>query len=227
MKAPHDGVASISELTKLAKLGFDKRAWYSRATNEILAVCRAENWNPLEFARKLAILSPQISVVRNCRATIAYFGQGKIFDNILPTVLRSMEIYETTGKIGGDKVSAFANALLGDQQAIVLDTWMGKALFPLHFGKDNPARFFRRKSTRLECEHRVWSVARRLQIAPRNCQAAIWSGTFRSYDRQPAFMPLWDTYQHWLAYDREFPLVGVIDLEDYKTAEASSFSEPF
>jgi len=210
---PSHRLNSAAYLEKLALAGLDKAKWYQRATEEIVKICARENWDVVEFTKKLAILSPQVAIRRNVRMALEYVGNGRHMGNTMKSIRRSLEIFEETGKIGGNKVPEFALALLGDDDAIVLDTWMAKAIVR---EPEPSVKHFARKATKAAAQVLVRKVAKRLGITPRECQAAIWSGMFRETGQNPQFFPVVEEYEKWLAYDRSFPLTGAIaDLDDY------------
>lgn len=219
---PSHRLISADKLEKLALAGIDRLDWYQQATEQIVKICAQENWDVVEFSRKLAILSPQVAIRRNVRMALEYVGNGHHMGNTVRSVKRSLEIYETTGKIGGNKVPEFARALLGDDEAIVLDTWMSKAMVR---EIDPSVKHFARKATKLAAQKLVRKVAKRLGISPRECQAAIWSGKFREAGQQPQYFPVCEEYAKWIAYDRQFPLNGAIvaDGPIVTTESADSF----
>lgn len=200
---------SVNHAERLARLGIDRANWYDRATVEIARVCNAEDWSIRTFTDTLAILSPRVSIIRNVRAALAYLGQGVHFPGTVRSVQRSLDIYNSTGKIGGRKVPYFARALKGDATAVTLDTWMAVAI--ARTNTTPTSSYFRRVATFERAEGIVRKVGVRLGLTPRDCQAAIWSGTFRSTGREPGYFPIWQEYQRWLAYDRKFPTIGSID----------------
>jgi len=210
-------LASVERTTALARAGLDKADWYSIATSEITRICVAERWNPITFTEQLSILSPRVSIRRNVRLALSYKGEGEFLGNVLPGVRRSMEIYNASGVIGGNKVPYFSRALLGDNDSITLDTWMAYALLVV---PDPTVTMFRRKATHKAANALVTKVAVRLGLTPRDCQAAIWCGRFRESGREPGYFPVYEEYERWLAYDRKFPRTGSIGVpNDDKRAD--------
>lgn len=209
MAKPSLPLANADRIEQLARGGYDLRRWYPRAIEEIAYICGQENWNATEFARVLALLSPQVAIRRNVRLALAYIGQGEFMRNTSPTIKRSVEIYKATGEINGPKVGAFAAALTGDKQAITLDTWMARAMLECEIEPN--VKHFRRVATRAAAYELIRTVGKRLGICPRDTQAAVWCGMFREFGRTPQYFPLVEEYERWLAYGREFPTWGVID----------------
>lgn len=204
---PSHSLNSVDYVAKLARNGLPWRTWYAKAIHEIESVCLLEQWPIDHFTSVLAILSPRCSVRRNIRGTLVYNGQNKLLTNTLPNVKRSLEIYLDTGRVGGSKVSCFCKALLGDDMAITLDTWMAYALLDM----ESPhIKYFERINTRTTANTLVCVVANMLDLSPRDCQAAIWCGMFLESGQIPQFFPVMEEYENWIAHDRRFPLSGVI-----------------
>lgn len=83
------------------------------------------------------------------------------------------------GKIRGLKTRPFAAALAGDEEAIVLDTWMAKI-----FGVDQ--KVFGTKRGVAEYSAHIRELARMTGLTPAQTQAALWCGYIRSLGRVPA-----------------------------------------
>lgn len=208
MAKPSHKLRSTKHVKRLAENGLQWSTWYDKAEAEAVAICEAEQWDRQHFTSCLAILSPRVSVRRNCRSAFVYCGQGaEFFSNTLPNVRKSLENYLFSGVVGGHKVPYFRNALLGDSQAVTLDSWMGYALLAC----DAPhIKYFRRNATFAASVKLVTRVGELLDLSPRDSQAAIWCGMFLESGQLPQFFPLWAEYENWLAQDRQFPLVGVV-----------------
>lgn len=209
-------------LRRFAEAGLDGADWYDRGQREIAEVCEVEGWDPERFTDTLAILSPQVSVRRNVRLALQYNGTGRLLDNVMGNVRRSLARYNDTGEIGGAKVSAFAAALKGDREAIVLDTWMARALLVAEF--EPSLAKLRRKATReLACK-RIRAVAKRIGLCPRDCQAAIWAGIIREFNGNPAGLVVKIEHSRWVSYGREFPASGpIVDFDSEGEKHANDF----
>ena len=208
MLPPHK-LQSVGHVTRLAIDGMDKGLpWYPMAMAEIESICSLENWPIVDFTNKLAILSPRVSVRRNCRATLAYCGQGGLFlGGIVKSIRQSMANYLSNGKLGGQKIRCFASALMGDCESVTLDSWMLKALLKI----DNPTGLeWKRVATRQEATKLVCKVAKRLSVSPRECQAMIWCGVFRQHGMEPQAFPLLQEYDNWVNHNRLFSQYGTI-----------------
>ena len=117
----------------------------------------------------LAVLSPQISVEMNVRYMLYAMMTGNTPDGLARTIRLSYEHYLRTGEIRGPKTKRFNAAIMGDQDAVVLDAHMGYAL-------NVPATKLRNKAIQVEAEKRVGWAANLLGRCPRDTQAMIWSG---------------------------------------------------
>ena len=214
---------SIGHVRNLALSGLEYRDWYERATREIKLVSTFERWPVTQFSDTLAILSPRVSVRRNVRATLIYYGQGrKHVASTMRNVRRSLEIYEQTGIIGGNKVPFFADSLRGNVESVCLDTWMSVALLDC----DEPTiKQFTRKNTFASACELVRTVGQQLGLTPRDCQACVWCGVFRTSGRIPPYYPIIEEYERWLGYNREFPLVGNIGEPKADDISASDWLE--
>jgi len=211
---PSYQIACYDRILRLAKIGIHKANWYQVAQKEIETVCKLENWSVADFTNKLAILSPQVAIRRNVRLAYTYYGNGRYLANILPTVRLSMDNYEATGIVGGKKVARFAEALQGDPQAIVLDTWMSKALIR-EPGEKPSVKHFDRKATRKACEKILRSVARKLDISPCSAQACVWCGIYKeTLGTNAQYFPILSEYDNWIAQDKAYPQVGPISVID-------------
>ena len=180
--------AGRSRLVRLAEMGWEYVDWYDAARAEMAQVCRREDWSIDRFAHALALTSARVKVKRNVKLALAYC-RGQQFA-CLPNTRRTLAYWETYGVVSprAHKLAAFAAALLGDTESVVLDVWMARALRVDHKtlgGRPNVQR---------ACVARVCSAARYLGMTPRDCQAAIWSGALADDGRNPMYYPILETY---------------------------------
>ena len=124
------------------------------------------------------------------RVSLHYMRTGEWLHAVIDNTKRAMQHYEETGEIRGPKTSAFAAALKGDKDAIVLDTWMAKAF-------EIEQHQFGRASVRRECECRVRQTARLCGYEPAQCQAAIWAGTMLRNGRRVQMLRVSDEMVLW------------------------------
>jgi hypothetical protein len=185
MKRSHK-MTTVVNLTEMARAGLDGAHWYEHASAAIEAVCDAEGWPTDVFIDVLAITSPRVQVKRNWKLAVDYMrngGNGYRPKGILPAVAVSLTLWEKTGTIRGAKTGAFASALKGNRDAVVLDVWMSRAL-------GVKQEHFSRLATWRSGVSRVRKVAAKLGIAPAQAQAAIWTAIVRQSGATPgAFNP--------------------------------------
>lgn len=141
--------------------------WYSEATQSIKAWCLEHGVDFAQACNVLAITSPRVQVKRNVSLTKAYLLTGST-SGLMQGVIKALQHYESTGEIRGNKTSAFARALQGDQDAVVLDTWMAK-WFAI------PQRVFRTGLYQV-FEQQVRDYASERGLTPASAQAEIWEG---------------------------------------------------
>jgi hypothetical protein len=158
----------------------------------------------------VAITSPRCAVKRNLRLAWAEFrGKPRPADMIRST-RAALDHYYSTGKIRGPKTSRFARVLRGDDNVVVVDTWMARAL-------NVPDRHARNPSTQRLAERVVFAVCKRLSRATgirwtlAETQAAIWTGCIRTFYK-----------------DGKIPLFRTADVGLYSTGPGGSLSDvPF
>lgn len=155
-------------LRKYALLGESGRKWYDKAQEEIVSWSDTNDVDWQKVSDITAITSQRVRVSRNIRLTKHYILNGRLPYGVLPAVKAALEHYEKTGEIRGPKTSAFASALKGNKEAIVLDVWMAKAL-------DVPQETFGTKRGRMIAEEQVSKISFSLGWPPAEVQASIWS----------------------------------------------------
>lgn len=163
----------LKSLLKFASEGSDHAKWYDDAQAQVVECAAQLGVTPRRFADILALTSPRVTVTRNVRAAIHYIRTGKPIEGTIKGTRAALVHYELTGEIRGPKTSAFAKALLGDSQAVVLDVWMSVAFSVPQRDFDHPIR------------HAYWcSVVRTVGelagLTPIQAQAAIWGGCYRA-----------------------------------------------
>lgn len=169
------------ELAKLATDNADGANWYECAAREISDVCNAAGWDVRLFTGVLSVTSPRVSVARNVRITLHYMDCGELFDNVMRSIRTGVTKFVDQGKIDGLKTSAFFNALMGDDDAIVLDVHMADLLCI-------EQKKFAGKRVYNEYAEFLRGVASLAGMTPRQCQAALWAGQLRRRGRKPTRM---------------------------------------
>jgi thermostable 8-oxoguanine DNA glycosylase len=140
--------------------------WYLDA--ERVAEKVAENLDvPLEHgASVVSSFSPRERWTINVAKAIA-FSLGKEVTG-LSNNLKMAQMSLTYGfdALKGRKTNAFARAIAGDEQAVVVDVWMMRAS---GIGVDNP-----NKTQYTEISEAITTVANEFGLTPRTTQALIW-----------------------------------------------------
>ena len=194
---------SLKRLQRLTELGIEGLNWYDQAYDEIDLVCSCQRWDQVRFAQVLALCSPRVTVTRCVRNALMYCEHRELFDNTLSNVKRSLTHYERTGELRGQKVYAFSTALLGCESAIVLDTWIAKAM-------RIPQQSFQTQEGRLASEQAIRTIAKRIEECPRDTQAALWCGTLIDRGLQPRPLPVLREHLNFILHSRQFPKGGKI-----------------
>lgn len=160
--------APTKELAKLMTLGIHAAPWYERA-HESIAQWASDRGLPTGLVCDvLALVSPRKTVADSVRIGKHWLLTGKLID-VVANVRKQFAQWQDTGYINGPKCRAFASALMGDQQALVVDTWIMKALgAPINSsGRQWVLNGALRRFSKL-------SEVSGLPIA--HCQAAVWAG---------------------------------------------------
>jgi hypothetical protein len=173
-----------SKIEHYIKLGAHDKDWYERCENVLVQL----------FGRDqlvtVANLFAATSINSSLKSNVALFRKayrelmdGKPFSNYLPNIKDQLEKIRAGQPITGNKINAFARAMSGGADAVVVDVWLLRA-----FGMDKK---YRRHSgvhaTQLrssgattkqyrEIEEWVRSKAYDMGIEPRQLSAMIWSG---------------------------------------------------
>lgn len=166
----------LPDVQTLAIEGQEGRPWYDVAHRSLLAFARSLGHEPLHVASVLAVTSPRVHVTWNVRYAIAAL-QGNDHPRMLTSVRAALAHYRETGEIRGPKTGAFRDALMGDQEAVVVDVWLARALGVADLRMEGK-RY-------VEAADRVREVARALGWPPAEAQAAIWTGTRARYGHKP------------------------------------------
>lgn len=152
--------------------------WYRRARASVESYLASEAFGPLYrptlsvACDVLAITSPRVRVARNVELTRAYLegpGEGVYPSGLLPATRAALAHWEATGEVRGPKTEAFARALVGDPDALVLDTHVFQA-----YG--HPPGRIPRAEVRRSIERSLRCLARRRGLTPAEGQAALWCG---------------------------------------------------
>lgn len=185
MAVKADRLSSVRALRRYALAGEHHRHWYTDGVPVVEAVADSLGVQPETLAEVIAITSPRVSVSRNMALALRYLNDRERYASAPGEVLRrdlgviqatasALQHWERTGKIRGPKTSAFARALLGDPDALVIDVWMSRAL---GVPQDRVTTLANRK----KIAERIGAVARSLGWTIAETQAAIWAGVIPTW----------------------------------------------
>jgi hypothetical protein len=169
------------QLAQLAMDNADGADWYECAGREISSVCEAAGWDVRIFTGVLSVTSPRVSVARNVRITLHYMDCGELFDNVMRGIRTGVTKFVDHGRIDGLKTGAFYNALMGDEDSVVLDVHMANLLCV-------DQKVFAGKRKYNEYADFIRGVAVVANMSPRACQAALWAAQLRIVGRVPTRM---------------------------------------
>lgn len=157
-------------LASMAKESEHRKNWYVIAQDHIERAAERAKITPEYVAGVLATTSPRASVKHNLAIAASYIRQEPV--RISRATRSALWHFEETGEIRGPKTSAFFQALLGDPQAIALDTHMAAALGTTLKGLTS--------ATRPMYLNAVADTADFLGWTPAETQAAVWSTVYRT-----------------------------------------------
>jgi len=140
--------------------------WYMEA--EKVAQEVAENLDTtLEVgASVVSAFSPRERWTSNVEKAIAFSLGQKVTGLSNNLKMAEASLHLGFDALKGPKTNAFARAIAGDQNAVVIDVWMMRAA---KMEKDNP-----NKGQYIELSQAVKRVSAQYEMTPRTCQALIW-----------------------------------------------------
>jgi hypothetical protein len=140
--------------------------WYCDAEKVALEVARNLDSSLEVGASVISAFSPRERWTSNVAKAIAFSLGEKVtgLSNNLKMAQASLILgYDA---LKGPKTNAFARAIAGDENAVVVDVWMMRAA---GCSNDSP-----NKKQYLEISEATTKVAERFGMTPRACQALIW-----------------------------------------------------
>jgi hypothetical protein len=152
--------------------------WYPAAWEHAHAFATAHNVTPWTAAGVIAALSPRAQWSVNLRwaeEVLAAYRDGASEPPTVGLPLSRERAWSIVNGatvlevLGGDKTRAFFSAIIGDDEALALDTWAIRAA-----GLDRPS-LTPRQYEDLAAEYRV--AARACGETPRDFQAIVWVAT--------------------------------------------------
>ena len=170
---------TLTRMRLLAYRGLYHRKWYDLLRLSLEAICNRENLDIDLEARIFSALSPQCTVVRNVRRWLQFSLHGRFTADTPRTIRRSVLRTIDGEPLRGAKTRPFAQAILGDKQAIVLDTHMAAVIGVPQTLLSN------KRQHALACRLVRATALRMGNMPPRDCQAAIWSGRLLELGKKP------------------------------------------
>lgn len=140
--------------------------WYADAEKVAHEVARNLDATLEIGASVVSSFSPRERWATNIEKAVSFSLGQKVVG--LPNNLKMAQASLHLGfdALNGPKTNAFARAIAGDQQAVVIDIWMMRAA---KMAKDNP-----NKGQYIELSRAVKLVSAEYDMTPRTCQALIW-----------------------------------------------------
>jgi len=172
---PEKGYKMIEEYTNTyrdillnASFGQVEQAalWYADAEKIAHEVARNLNSSLEIGASVVSAFSPRERWATNVEKAVSFSLGQKVVG--LPNNLKMAEASVHLGfdALKGPKTNAFARAIAGDQNAVVIDIWMMRAA---KMEKDSPT-----KGQYIELSQAVKRVSAQYEMTPRTAQALIW-----------------------------------------------------
>lgn len=161
-------LATLPTLARYLSVGISASDWYAKANESIQAYADRMGLPVGLVADVLALVSPRKTVAESVRIAKVYLDTGELTEVTQP-VRTQFAYWLETGIIRGPKCSAFARALLGDGDALVVDTWIMQAL-------NAPISSTGKKWVLEAAERRFKRLADITGLQIVEAQAAVWCG---------------------------------------------------
>jgi hypothetical protein len=164
--------------------GIQGKDWYENARNSLMALCDNEGFNYTNFIKVMGATSPQCPVWMNIRHTIRVMrslkaNNGDVHAAVaaVPALAGSVRkatiktlLSDDTSTLG-PKTRCFAENLLGNEEMVTLDTWMGQ-LVGLKAKKSGSVTT---KTVSRPSNSTIKAVADNFGWTPAMVQAACWT----------------------------------------------------
>ena len=140
--------------------------WYCDAEKIALEVARNLDTTLEVGASVVSAFSPRERWTSNVEKAISFSLGQKVTGLSNNLKMAEASLHLGFDALNGPKTNAFARAIAGDQNAVVIDVWMMRAA---KMDKDNP-----NKGQYIELSQAVKRVSAQYEMTPRTCQALIW-----------------------------------------------------
>lgn len=144
--------------------------WYRKSRKAARTIAADTGCTLSQAAGVLAAISPRMTWKANKRLAAIICAGGEVsgvFGANLAKARRIMNGEKPLSVLGGDKVRAFYRAIMGDEDAVVLDVWMLRA-----------AQWQKKSLTHREYEevaNALREAARAANVNPADFQAIVWT----------------------------------------------------
>lgn len=164
-----------NRIKNLALENWKYKNWYNIARRNIKKLSQQHNIPFKTLVGVVAITSQNINLKFNSQLVYDWILNGANIEAVdkirhLNVVKQNLKYFLETKKVKGPKINAFYNALIGEKDAIVLDTHMASAFKVSKFWTVN---------LRLKAEKIIQKLSKELQWKNCETQAAIWCGIYR------------------------------------------------
>ena len=164
--------------------GIQGKDWYENARTSLMALCDNEGFNYTNFIKVMGATSPQCPVWMNIRHTIRVMRSLKanngdvhaavaavpgLAGSVRKATIKTL-LSEDTSTLG-PKTRCFAENLLGNEDMVTLDTWMGQ-LVGL---KANKSGSVTTKTVSRPYNSTIKAIAQNFGWTPAMVQAACWT----------------------------------------------------
>lgn len=167
---PSEFEVELALLEHYEASSMDGIAWYRDSRRFARSLARQCGTGLGKPAGIVAALSPQVQWARNKSMAIEVMETGWTTGQTTANIHKAVRIWEgerPLSVLGGQKVRAFYRAIMGDPNAVVLDTWMAQAMGWPHNS------FSERQYER--CSRALTRAANRCGVPPANFQAIVWT----------------------------------------------------
>jgi len=167
---PSEWEVELSLLEHYEASEMDGIAWYAEARSFARSLARQGKTGLAKPAGIIAALSPQCHWNRNKTMAIEVMETGWTTGQTTANIHKAVRIWEgerPLSVLGGQKVRAFYRAIMGDKDAVVLDTWMAQAIGWPHLN-------FSARQYEM-CSRALTRAASRAGVPPANFQAIVWT----------------------------------------------------
>lgn len=175
------------DLTKIdlyIKIGMKDKNWYQECEQLFTEIYGKDK---VKLVAQLFSATSQASSLKSniqlFRKALHQWENNLPFTGYLPGIVRQLGNLRLTGELSGPKIRAFAGAMAGDIDAVVVDRWLLRAFdmdrtYTRHSGPHKGKSLSGGATSKQfrQIESWVRNRAKEMEIEPRQLSAIIWSG---------------------------------------------------